>query len=71
MFTYIKKNPDQFLKIGLTIFFLLIGIHSCISLNKWLKKEDDWIGEELMEEAIRMRTGIDFDLTPSTPEKDR
>lgn len=41
---------------------------SCSYINKKFGLKDDNLGEELIEEAIEMKTGLDVDLTPSSPE---
>ena len=50
------------------IVVLLMGVLVSCSCY-WLKgyKEDNII-EELIEDVIEAKTGIDFDLSPSTPE---
>ncbi len=49
----------------LQIFVLLC---SCSAINAKMGLADDHFAEELAEEAIEMKTGIDVDLTPGTPE---
>lgn len=50
----------------------LIGValllHSCSSLNKKAGLKDDNFVEELLEQAIEEKTGLDLDLTPETKE---
>lgn len=46
----------------------LLLLCSCSAINAKLGQEDDWFGEEILESAIEMKTGIDVDLTPGTPE---
>lgn len=41
----------------------------CSYINKKLGLSDDNLGEEIVEEVIEMKTGLDIDLTPSSPEK--
>lgn len=49
-----------------TIPFLFSG---CSYLNQKLGLKDDNIAEEVFEDVIEGRTGIDVDLTPSSSEK--
>jgi hypothetical protein len=44
-------------------------LSSCSSINKYFGLEDDNLAEEASEALIEWKTGIDIDLTPSTPEK--
>jgi len=46
----------------------LLLLCSCSAINAKLGLADDNLAEELAEEAIEMKTGLDVDLTPSTPE---
>jgi hypothetical protein len=46
----------------------LFLLSSCEPINRYLGLRDDNIGEELVEAAIQMETGINVDLTPSSPE---
>ena len=46
----------------------LLLLCSCSAINAKLGQEDDWLGEEILESAIEIKTGIDVDLTPGTPE---
>ena len=56
--------------IRITIFCSVIAIMlgACSYANKKLGQEDDWWGEELLEEAIEDRIGIEIDLTPTSRE---
>lgn len=51
---------------------LMIGavllLPSCTMLNQKLGLQDDNLGEEVIEDVIEGRIGVDVDLTPSTPE---
>lgn len=47
---------------------ILLMTSACSQLNKYLHVEDDWWGEELLEDEIKKETGLDFDLTPSSIE---
>ena len=51
---------------------LMIGavllLPSCTMLNQKLRLQDDNLGEEVIEDVIEGRIGVDVDLTPSTPE---
>ncbi len=54
---------------------LCLLLSSCSPLNERMGKEDDWIGEEILESAletaIQVETGYrpSIDLTPGSPEK--
>lgn len=52
--------------LGFLLFFSLL---SCSGANEKIGQKDDWIGEELAEEAIKYETGLDVDLTPQSSEK--
>lgn len=56
-------------KIGLTISFVAfaIAIVGC-NLKFWKNYNEDNIIEEMVEDIIEHRTGIDIDLSPQTPE---
>lgn len=56
---------NHYLLICLTTLLL----SSCSSINKYFGLEDDNLAEEASEALIEWKTGIDIDLTPSTPEK--
>lgn len=47
---------------------LLLVLCGCSPINKWLGLPDDNIAEEMIEDIIKGRTGLDIDLTPETPE---
>lgn len=60
---------EVFMKV---IFVFCIGalfFGGCTYVNKKIGMEDDWAGEELLEDEIESRTGISIDLTPATKEK--
>ena len=50
------------------VYIPLILLTSCSWINMKLGLPDDNIGEELVEEVVQMKTGLDLDLTPSTLE---
>ncbi len=52
----------------LLLFLMTLLISSCSTINGYLGLSDDNFGEELIEEAIQMKTGLDIDLSPSSPE---
>lgn len=63
-------------KLLMWISLLLCGVISmivmccgCSYINRKLGLQDDNFGEELAEEIIEMKTGLDVDLTPSSPER--
>lgn len=47
---------------------LVTVLASCSAINAKLGLADDHFAEELAEEAIEMKTGLDVDLTPGTTE---
>ena len=49
----------------------LLAVTSCSAINKKLGFSDDNIAEELVEDVVEAKVGVDFDLTPSTPEKEK
>lgn len=52
--------------LALVVFACLTT--ACEPINRWIGQDDDWAGEELLEAAIRYKTNVDIDLTPSSPE---
>lgn len=48
---------------------LLITLVSCSAINKEIGIDDDSIAEEIGEIFIHAETGLNIDLTPSSPEK--
>jgi len=50
--------------LGVTLY-LLCG---CSSINKKFGLDDDNMIEELFEDLIEQKTGLDIDLTPGSPE---
>jgi len=54
---------------NIAIFFILGAlVFGCSYVNKFIGIDDDNIIEEVAEKAIESETGLDIDLTPSTPE---
>lgn len=53
------------------IFLILISLSflSCSSINKKLGLQNDNDFEEVLEEIIDAKTGLNVDLTPLDPEK--
>lgn len=52
--------------IGILIVIFIVG---CTALNQRMRLEDDHAGEELIEQVIEAKTGMDLDLSPNSPEK--
>ena len=50
------------------IFFIACALCSCSSLNEEVGLKDDNLLEETVEAVIKEETGLEVDLTPSTPE---
>ena len=55
------------MKVAGALIFCAMVSGSCSYLNKKLGQEDDWWGEELLEEVIDQNLQIRVDLTPSIP----
>lgn len=53
----------------LQMFSMILLLSSCSYINSSLGLSDDNLGEELIELGLKSQTGIDVDLTPSSPEK--
>ena len=51
--------------IAILMLMMLCG---CGPINRYLGMEDDSIVEEMVEEAIQIKTGLRVDLTPNSPE---
>lgn len=65
----IETILNEFFKKKGALLLALFGILcSCSYVNQQLGLDDDNFGEELIEEAIELKTGLDIDLTPGTPE---
>lgn len=52
---------------------IILGVLAALALasvaaTKVLKLEDDNVAEEFVEEIIQGQTGLDLDLSPSSPE---
>ena len=43
-------------------------LSGCHQINEKLGLKDDNLGEELIETAIKIETGVDIDLTPDSKE---
>lgn len=52
-----------------SIIVLILALSSCTPINQKLGLQDDNFGEELVEEAIELKTGLSVDLSPSSKEK--
>jgi len=52
------------------LFFGMIVLSGCSEANRKLGVKDDNLVEEIVEEAIHAKTGLDIDFTPATPEKE-
>lgn len=50
------------------MIFSLLMLCSCSAINAKMGLQDENFGEELIEEAIELKTGLDIDLTPGSPE---
>lgn len=54
------------LRLAGILLFIAAATVSCSVLNRNLGLDDDNIGEEIIEELIQYKTGIDLDLTPDS-----
>ena len=65
----IETILNEFFKKKGALLLVLFGcLCSCSYLNQQLGLKDDNLGEEIIEEVIELKTGIDLDLTPGSPE---
>lgn len=53
--------------VGIVVVAGLL-VAGCSYVNKKLNQKDDWFGEELVEQVIQDKIGIDIDLTPGSKE---
>jgi hypothetical protein len=51
------------------VAIFISSLSACSYLNNKLGLEDDNLAEEVVEDVILGRTGVDIDLTPASPEK--
>lgn len=64
-----KLNWEKIMKYILIVAGLsIMTFGGCQYLNHKAGLEDDWIGEELLEDVIENKTGMKIDLTPNTHE---
>lgn len=57
------------ISITFIVIYLLAFLIACTPINQKMGLSDDHLGEELLEEAIKMKTGLNIDLSPSTKER--
>lgn len=64
------KTSSYVIFLLLMVLFatLCMWLTSCSSINKMFGLKDDNVAEELIEQAIESKTGLNIDLTPSSPE---
>lgn len=64
------RNLPMFVKIIVSIILggCVVFLGSC-GLEWWKYYPQDNVVEEVVEEVIKDKTGMDIDLTPSSPEK--
>lgn len=56
--------------VKLLYILIMLMTSSCVSeLEKKLNLSEDNLGEEIIEDVIKGRTGLDIDLTPGSVEK--
>jgi len=80
MFYARRKRPTLSNKLSLfedfkpimftfSVLIVVLGyLGGCASLNHKLKLNDDNIIEEIVEQIIESKLGVDIDLTPNSPE---
>lgn len=56
-------------KVLATTVAMAILCLGCSVVYDRLGIQDDFLGEEILEELIEAKTGLDIDLTPRSPEK--
>lgn len=64
-------NPvrmDLVMRMLLIMFTVAILQGGCSYINYKAGLSDDWAGEEILEEIIEAKTGVDIDLTPGSRE---
>lgn len=61
----------QFVKCSIPLLLIVCSLYcsSCSRINGWLGVNDDWWGEELSEDFLEYKTGVDIDFTPDSPER--
>jgi len=66
-----EKIEWKKMAIRALIAFILISLSvgGCTWVNSQIGKNDDWFGEEILEDVIEGRTGIKIDLSQGSPEK--
>lgn len=59
-----------YLNKKIAIYFLIVCslVGGCSYINKKLGFNDDWMGEEILEEMIKKETNLEIDLTPESEE---
>ncbi len=62
------KSEGEMLMKSFGFILVMCALVGCASIEKELNIPEDNIAEELIEDAIKIETGISVDLTPSTPE---
>lgn len=55
---------NDYVKFALLFIGILLMAGACSQVNKMLGLKDDNVLEEIMEEIIEQKAGIDIDLTP-------
>lgn len=56
------------MRFAIILFVLASVLGGCHFVNNKLGLQDDNVAEELAEELIESKTGVDIDLTPASPE---
>ena len=65
----VKVKYLSFFVLGFCLCFIVLWFSSCTTIKSAIKAyPNDNPIEELVEDVIELKTGIDIDLTPSSPE---
>lgn len=65
---WLATNKELLMRAVFCIFAVAILLNACSSINKSIGLSDDNMIEEFVEAQIENQTGLDIDLSPSTPE---
>ena len=68
MSPYQKKTYSQIWVLFFCCMLFISAFPSCSYFSHELGLEEDNIAEEILEDIILIRTGVDVDLTPATQE---
>tara|TARA_R110002096_G_scaffold88808_2_gene202741 strand:- start:450 stop:659 length:210 start_codon:yes stop_codon:yes gene_type:complete len=66
-----EEKPDGWdimCRVAVLLILTVAFANGCSYVNEKLGLDDDWIGEEILEQVIEQETGLDLDLSPDSPE---